>query len=317
MPGDEEERQQRDIATSDESVLAVGDLAPAFRARHIFVGLAWYELLTIFLILAAEGLLFARPRYSVVAVGILALNIITVAVIVMAVHGERVQLVVALALISLSRVLSLSFVLVPPIYLLAIIYGVMSLPLISVISTVSLWAYLTINGVMFIPIIAIIAHRKLSRHDLGLTRDLRLMYLIPLGIIVGVGLALIEYSILANSPLIRVIPNASASELIQLSIVMIFFVAVFEELLFRVVLQPPLIERSGAVAGILITSVIFGAIHAGYGNVYELLFTTGAGLVFGVAFYKTKSLPFVVTMHAVDDILLFGVLPFLPLVLPH
>ena len=69
--------------------------------------------------------------------------------------------------------------------------------------------------------------------------------------------------------------------------------------------------------GILITSVLFGALHAIYGNVYELLFTTGAGVVFGVAFYKTKNLPFVVTMHAVDDILLYGVLPFLPLALPH
>ena len=55
----------------------------------------------------------------------------------------------------------------------------------------------------------------------------------------------------------------------------------------------------------------------GFANYYELLFAFGVGLVFGVAFYKTKNLPFVVTMHAVDDILLFGVLPFLTLVLPH
>jgi hypothetical protein len=129
-----------------------------------------------------------------------------------------------------------------------------------------------------------------------------------------VGLGVIEYTILANNPLI---PNASASELIRLSIVMIFFVALVEELLFRVLLQPQLIERSGAVAGILITSVIFGAMHAGYANIYEILFTIGASIVFGVAFYKTKNLPFVVTMHAVDDILLFGVLPFLPLAVPH
>jgi CAAX protease family protein len=129
-----------------------------------------------------------------------------------------------------------------------------------------------------------------------------------------VGLGLIEYAILPNEALI---PNASASELIRLSIVMIFFVALVEELIFRALLQPRLIERSGAVAGILITSVLFGALHAIYGNFYELLFTTGASVVFGVAFYKTKNLPFVVTMHAVDDILLSGVLPFLPLVLLH
>ena len=167
-------------------------------------------------------------------------------------------------------------------------------------------------GVMFIPIIALVARRKLSRYDLGLAGGVRLTYLIPVGILVGVGLGVIEYAILGNS---QIIPNASALELILLSIIMIFFVALVEELLFRVLLQPQLVERSGAVAGILITSVIFGALHAIYGNFYELLFTAGAGVVFGVAFYKTKNLPFVVTMHAVDDIVLYGVLPFLPLAL--
>ena len=48
---------------------------------------------------------------------------------------------------------------------------------------------------------------------------------------------MIEYAILANKALI---PNASVSELIQLSIVMIFFVAIVEELLFRVLLQTQL-----------------------------------------------------------------------------
>ena len=91
---------------------------------------------------------------------------------------------------------------------------------------------------------------------------------------------------------------------------MIFFVALVEELLFRVLLQPQLIKRSGSVAGILITSVIFGAMHAGYANVYELLFATGAGVVLGAAFYKTRNLALVVTIQAVNNIILFGVLGF-------
>jgi membrane protease YdiL (CAAX protease family) len=292
-------------------------LAPAARALTVF-NLAWYELLAIFLILAGEGLIFAGHsvlgvRLSVLGVGLQVLNIIAVAVIVVALQGERVELVLALALISMFRVISASLALVPIIYSLAIVL-VMYLPLILVIPTVALYSEVAVYGVMFIPIIAIVAHRKLSRHDLGLTGGLRLAYLIPFGTLVGVGLGLIEYAILRNNALI---PNASASELIGLSIVMIFFVAVVEELLFRVLLQPQLIERSGAVAGILITSVIFGALHGGYGNVYELLFTTGAGVVFGVAFYKTKNLPFVITIHAVDDILLYGVFPFLSLALLH
>lgn len=287
-----------------------GALAPVARARTVF-NLAWYEFLAIFLILAGDGLLFTG--YSVLYAGVQALNIIWVAIIVVALHDERVQLVKALALISVFGVVSFSFGHVSIIYSLATV-GVMCLPLILVIPSVSLYVWVAFYGVMYIPIIAIVAHRKLSRHDLGLTGGLRLTYLIPFGTLVGVGIGLIEYIILGKNPLI---PSASASELIGLSIVMIFFVALVEELLFRVLLQPQFIERSGAVAGILITSVLFGALHAIYGNFYELLFTMGAGVVFGVAFYKTKNLPFVVTMHAVDDILLFGVLPFLPLALPH
>ena len=70
------------------------------------------------------------------------------------------------------------------------------------------------------------------------------------------------------------------------------------------------IERSGVIAGILITSVIFGAMHAGYANVYELLFATGAGIVLGVAFYETRNLALVVTIQAVNNIVLFGLLAF-------
>jgi membrane protease YdiL (CAAX protease family) len=274
--------------------------------------LAWYELFSIFLILAGQGLQFRG--YGMLCIGVQSLNIIAVAIIMVALHVERKQLLEALALLSLFRVVSLSFGLLPPICWFAIVLTIF-LPLIWVIPTWPLYLWVASYGVMFIPIIAIVAHQKLSRYDLGLTGGLRLTYLIPFGIFIGVGLGLIEYVVLANKALIA---NVSTSALIGLSIVVIFFVALVEELLFRVLLQTPLIERTGAIAGILLTSVIFGAMHSGYASVYELLFTFGASVVFGVAFYKTKSLPFVVTMHAVDDILLYGVLPFLPLLaLPH
>ena len=80
--------------------------------------LAWYDLLAIFLILAGEGLLFAG--YLVAGVGVQALNVVAVSVIVVALHGERVQLVQALALVSLFRVVNLSFALVPTVTLLLV-----------------------------------------------------------------------------------------------------------------------------------------------------------------------------------------------------
>jgi uncharacterized protein len=258
--------------------------APAVMARSVF-NLAWYELLAIFLILVGEGLLFAG--YRVAGVGVQTLNLVVIVVAIGVLNGENCKLLEALALVSLLRVVNLSFALIPPttLYWLVIIYGV-----------------------MFIPIIAVIVHEKMSRYDLGIDDVRRSVLLLPLGVVVGTGFAFVEHAILANKALI---PNASVSELIQLSIVMIFFVALVEELLFRVLLQPQLIERSGAIAGILITSVIFGAMHAGFANVYELLFATGAGVVLGAAFYKTRNLALVVTIQAVNNIILFGVLGFL------
>jgi membrane protease YdiL (CAAX protease family) len=50
--------------------------------------------------------------------------------------------------------------------------------------------------------------------------------------------------------------------------------------------------------------------HTGYANVYELLFVTVASIVLGVAFYETRNLAFVVTINAVNNIVLFGMLAF-------
>jgi len=266
-------------------------LAPAARAQTVF-NLAWAELLAIFLILAGEGLLFAG--YYVAGVGVQALNLVMIFIAIIVLNGDRVELLEVLALVSLLRIVNLSFALVP---------------------TVTLYWLVAIYGVMFIPIISVVAHRKLRRHDLGLTGSRQLTYLIPFGALIGVELALIEYQILANPALI---PSFSLVWLVELSFVMIFVVTLVEELLFRALLQPELVHRSGPIVGILITSIIFGAMQSGFANYYELLFAFGVGLIFGVAYYRTKNLPFVITMHAVNNILLFGVLPFVPiLAVPH
>jgi hypothetical protein len=248
------------------------------------LNLAWYEIVSLLLIFAGEGVLFAG--YPVLDVAVQMLNIVAVAVVVVALNVERVRIIEALALVSMFRVVNLSFALVP---------------------TVTIYWIAVIYGVMFLPIVSVIVHEKMNRHDLGIDKVRRSVLLVPLGVVVGTGFALTEYAILGNH---TIIPNASVPELIQLSIVMIFLVALVEALLFFVLLQPQLIERTGAVAGILIASVVFGAMHAGFANVYELLFATGAGIVLGSAFYKTRSLALVVTIQAVNNIILFGVLGF-------
>ena len=132
-------------------------LAPVARTTVVF-NLVWSELLAIFLILAGEGLLFAG--YRVAGVGVQAANIVVIMLAIEVLNGERVELLEVLALVSLLRVVNLSFALVP---------------------TVTLYWLVVIYGVMFLPIISVVAHRKLSRHDLGLTGGHRLRYLIPFG----------------------------------------------------------------------------------------------------------------------------------------
>lgn len=80
-------------------------------------------------------------------VGAQALNIVAVAAIVMALPGERVQLVTTLALVSVFRVVNLSFALVPAmtIYWIAIVYGV-----------------------MYVPLTWVIVHENMDRHALGI-----------------------------------------------------------------------------------------------------------------------------------------------------
>jgi membrane protease YdiL (CAAX protease family) len=100
--------------------------------------------------------------------------------------------------------------------------------------------------------------------------------------------------------------------LIKLSIIMIFFVGFVEELVFRSLLQTRLENSLGSLKGLLITSILFGVMHSGYGTFYEILYTAFAGLVLGYMFQKTKSLPLVSLTHGFVNIFLFGIIPLSP-----
>lgn len=64
--------------------------------------------------------------------------------------------------------------------------------------------------------------------------------------------------------------------------------AIFEEMLFRGALQPVIINLSkNAFTGILITSILFSAIHASY---YGFLPRLALGLIIGYVFYLSKNL---------------------------
>nr|WP_255679874.1 CPBP family intramembrane glutamic endopeptidase [Methanosarcina sp. DH2] len=97
--------------------------------------------------------------------------------------------------------------------------------------------------------------------------------------------------------------------LLKLTIVMVFFVGLVEELIFRSVLQTRLENALGVWEAIIITSFLFGLMHSGYGTFQEILYTGFVGFIMGLAFYKTRSLPFIAVLHGFVNVFLFGILP--------
>lgn len=76
-------------------------------------------------------------------------------------------------------------------------------------------------------------------------------------------------------------------------------------------IQTRLQTSFGMKNGLLITSIMFGIMHAGYGSFYELLITASAGILLGYMFQKTGSLVLVSFTHGFVNIFLFGLIPLL------
>ncbi len=77
--------------------------------------------------------------------------------------------------------------------------------------------------------------------------------------------------------------------------------AMFEEMLFRGALQPVMINiTKNALAGILITSILFSALHASF---YGFLPRLVLGLILGYIFYFSKNLWLSIVFHFLNNAL--------------
>jgi uncharacterized protein len=90
---------------------------------------------------------------------------------------------------------------------------------------------------------------------------------------------------------------------------MIFFVGLVEEFVFRSALQTVAIERLGQIQGVLFTGLLYGFMHGGDHLTTEILFAFCAGLVFGILFLKTASLPLIALAHGATNVSLFLIVP--------
>ncbi|MCO6057482.1 CPBP family intramembrane metalloprotease [Pseudomonas sp. MOB-449] len=69
-----------------------------------------------------------------------------------------------------------------------------------------------------------------------------------------------------------------------------------EELVFRGLLQPALIARLGTRHGVLLTAILFGAVHIPFSPLFALVATI-AGLGYGLAFHYSGRLSVAVALH--------------------
>lgn len=123
-----------------------------------------------------------------------------------------------------------------------------------------------------------VRHRSLA--DLGLRRDnLRAAALLALGLgAVQFALTLWGYDLPAPVDWVPLL-------------VMSLVVGVFEAIFFRGFIQTRLEEQLGSVAGVVGAAVLYGVYHVGFGmRGSELLFLTGLGLVYAVAFAIARNL---------------------------
>ncbi|MCL2322670.1 MAG: CPBP family intramembrane metalloprotease [Oscillospiraceae bacterium] len=103
---------------------------------------------------------------------------------------------------------------------------------------------------------------------------------------------------------------------IILTFIQFAFVAIIEETLFRGMLQNYLIKRFPLYVGIMLQAVLFALSHvftANFGSVisttYNLYIMFIYGVVFGITYYKTKSIIYPIFLHtAINLIIQYGYL---------
>lgn len=158
-----------------------------------------------------------------------------------------------------------------------------------------------------IPVSIAAINQEFTRTQLGITFKKIGIY-IPLSIFMGLLLGAGEYIIVGKNPLIQ---DLSILNLLSLTIIMVFFVSPVEEMIFRSILQNRLEIVLGSREALIVTSILFGLMHSGYGSVYEILYITLVGAVIGYLFYGTRSLPLVVLIHGFMNVFFFGIIPLL------
>lgn len=137
------------------------------------------------------------------------------------------------------------------------------------------------------------------------------LWYLPLGLILSLLMANIEFKVLSLSMGdLRMVPDLEPGSLIALWIVMVFFIGLGEELVFRYVLQSRLEGVLGVLGAIVLASLTFAAMHSGYESIIYIVYVFLVGALLGSLYHKTRSLALVALVHGTLNFFLFSFLPF-------
>ena len=96
----------------------------------------------------------------------------------------------------------------------------------------------------------------------------------------------------------KILPIFANCKVVDLAVIA-FFAGVGEELFFRGWMQAVLVERSGVVIGILITSIVFGFLH--YLSTAYAVYAFLTSMYLGIIYLITGNVFIVMAIHAVYD----------------
>lgn len=209
--------------------------------------------------------------------------------VVLVFHGgletnlARRRLALALAVLPLIRILSLSLPIAPFPQIAA--YAIVGTPLL-----IATWI--------------IIRHLGLSQYGLGLRSSNPLPQLMLAG--GGLGLGAIEYAILQPAPLF----DSFSWQTFWLSaLILAIFTGFAEELIFRGLLQSAAM-RVLRYWGIIYVALLFAALHIGHRSAVDIFFVLGVGLLFAYIVHRSGSILGVTLAHSLTNITLFLIMPY-------
>jgi len=161
-----------------------------------------------------------------------------------------------------------------------------------------------IYALILLALVIYLRSKPISAKQARITSGSRSVILqVGAGLAIGLIVGLTEYQVLMPQPLL-----AGAGLIQMLAYVVIvtgIMVSVVEELLFRGLLQSSLEKTIPAWQAIQVSSLLFGLMHFGWMNPFEMLLAYGTGVVFGYVSTFSNSLLGPMTAHAFGNVVLY------------